>query len=124
MTLDDICDAVWVAMRSQYFRRAVLGKTRCSELVMLSLANFPDRSLKGVKQASIQCDNLSDDFAQTVEQKYRQKTQPPPGTYGAVFTSLILAWAIKAIVGYLIDQWFAGKLNVSEIRNQYGWSNG
>lgn len=119
--IDDLIDECWGAMRPSLMRRAVLGKQRCAQLVMMTLANFPDRELVGATPGSAYERQQKRMLAARVEAQYRSGAPTTQGTYGAVFLSIVLAWAIKAIVEYLIDQWLKKHFSMHDIRQQYGW---
>ena len=99
----------------------MLGKQRCAQLVLMTLANFPDRELVGTMPGSAYERQQKRTLAARVEAKYRKDAPPTHGTYGAVFLSIVLAWAIRAIVEYLIDQWLKKHFSMDDIRQQYGW---
>jgi hypothetical protein len=120
-TLDDLIDECWGALRPSLMRRAVLGKQRCAQLVMMTLANFPDRELVGTTPGSAYERQQKRTLAARVEAQYRKDATAAQGTYGAVFLSIVLAWAIKAIVEYLVDQWLKKHFSMTDIRQQYGW---
>ena len=120
--LDELCDETWVALRGNLFRRAILGKQRCSEIVMLTIANFPSRELRGCQKDSIHDRNTRKELAATVERKYRNShAQQPRDTYGMVFVTIVLTWAVEAIVQYIIAQWWRKHFDVEAIRKRYGW---
>jgi hypothetical protein len=119
--IDELIDECWGAMRPSLMRRAVLGKQRCAQLVLMTLANFPDRELVGTTPGSAYEKQQKRTLAARVEAKYRKDAPANHGTYGAVFLSIVLAWAIKAIVEYLISQWFKKSFSMDDIRQQYGW---
>ena len=119
--IDDLIDECWGSMRPSLMRRAVLGKKRCAQLVLMALANFPDRELVGATPGSAYEKKQKQTLAARVEANYRKDAPPTHGTYGAVFLSIVLAWAIRAIVEYLIDQWLKNHFSMDDIRHQYGW---
>jgi len=119
--IDELIDECWGAMRPSLMRRAVLGKQRCARLVMMTLANFPDRELAGAIPGSAYERQQKRTLASRVEAQYRKTSTPSRDTYGAVFLSIVLAWAIKAIVEYLIDRWMNKHFSMDDIRQQYGW---
>ena len=119
--IDDLIDECWGSMRPSLMRRAVLGKRRCAQLVMMALANFPDRELVGTMPGSAYEKQQKRTLAARIEAHYRKDAPAAQGTYGAVFLSIVLAWAIKAIVEYLIDRWLNKRFSMDDIRQQYGW---
>lgn len=123
-SIDELTDACWVSMRGSLFRRAILGRQRCSELVLMTLAQFPDANLIGVTQHSAADRKVRAALASQVEAAYRSKDRPHEGTYGAVFMTIVLAWAVKLIVAYLINAWFSQQFSIADIRRQYGWKHG
>jgi hypothetical protein len=88
---------------------------------MMTLASFPDRELAGATPGSAFERQQKRSLAARVEAQYRKDAPATHGTYGAVFLSIVLAWAIKAIVEYLIDQWLKKHFSMDDIRQQYGW---
>jgi hypothetical protein len=120
-TIDELIEECWGSMRPSLMRRAVLGKKRCAQLVMMTLANFPDRELVGATPGSSSERQHRRKLATKVESQYRDDAPSAKGTYGAVFLSIVLAWAVKAIVDYLIDQWLRKHFSMDDIRQQYGW---
>ncbi len=120
--IDDLIDECWAAMRPSLMRRAVLGRQRCSQLVMTALAHFPDRDLVGASPDSDYVRQQKARLAIKVETEYRSTAKAAKGTYGAVFMSIVLAWAVKAIVDYLIDRWLKNNFSMDLIRRQYGWN--
>lgn len=121
-TLDQLIDETWDSMRGNLFRRAILGKKRCAELVMHAVASFPDREFKSlnVRQDSDVERQVIKDVERRVAQRYTATGQEP-GTYGYVFLSLVLYWAISAIVQYLVVQWWKRHFDAESIRREYGW---
>lgn len=123
-TLDELIDGAWVSLRGNFFRRALLGKQRCSELVMLSCASFPDRELLGCMDGSAHAKAVQAALVDRVAAKYRQTRgaaiQAEP--YGMVFLSIVLMWAVSAIVQYLVVKWWQKHFDAAAIRKQYGWS--
>ena len=119
--IDDLIDECWGAMRPSLMRRAVLGKQRCAQLVMMTLANFPDRELIGSDFGSAYEKQQRRTLAARIESQYRDNAPAARGTYGSVFLSIVLAWAIKAIIAYLFERWFKKSFSMDDIRQQYGW---
>lgn len=122
MTLDQLCDETWDSLRGNLFRRAILGRQRCDQLVMHALACFPDRELTSLKAA--RGSELESQIVQDVEGKVAERfreTKQEPGTYGFVFMSLVLYWAVSAIVQYLVVQWWKRHFDAEAIRKEYGW---
>lgn len=122
MTIDELIDECWDSMRPQFMRRAVLSKPRCARLVMMTLAQFPDRELAGSAAGSAFDRQTKRGLAMDIEKQFRQQSPEPTNTYGAVFLSIVLAWAIKFIIDYLIDQWRKNTFSMDTIRQQYGWN--
>ena len=122
MNIDDLIEGCWVSMRPQRIRRAVLNKVRCARLVMMALSHFPDRELAEFSPSSAAERQLKRGLANEIEAKFRQQTAEPTNTYDAVFFSIVLAWAIKFIIEYLIQQWRKNEFSMDAIRQQYGWT--
>ena len=120
--LDELIDEAWLALRGSLFRRAVMGKQRCAEIVMLTLAHFPDRELKTCLKGSAYAKQAERTLAETVERKYRAShVTVDGGTYGMVFLTIVLTWAVEAIVRYLLAQWWKKHFDAEQIRRRYGW---
>lgn len=122
MTLDQLVDQTWDELRGNMFRRAILGKRRCAELVMHTLACFPDRELVALKATA--GSDLERQIVKQVEEKVASRykaTGQEPGTYGFVFLSIVLYWAVSAIVQYLVVQWWKRHFDAAAIRREYGW---
>jgi hypothetical protein len=122
VTLDELIDDCWKALRPSLCRRAVLGKKRCAELLMRACAHFPDAELSALsaKSQGVQ-DRKKLLEAQVMSGYLRDHGMQKDNNYGFVFMSVVLAWAVEAIVRYLLSRWFSGRLDVGELRRQCGW---
>jgi hypothetical protein len=123
MTTSQLCDEVWLSLRGNLFRRTILGRKRCDELVMLSCAEFPDRELSACVQGSEQEREQIDRMIDRVSSRYQQIRSASPGKqeYGFAFLTLVLVWAVSAIVQYLVIKWWKKHFDAAEMRRQYGW---
>jgi hypothetical protein len=124
MTLDELIDATWTSLKPSLFRRTILGRRRCAELVMLACANFPDRELVSCTKDSARDKELRKELTDIVAAKYRQSaaSRDEHDAYGMVFMSVVLFWAASAIVQYLVLQWWKKHFDAAAIRKQYGWA--
>lgn len=121
-TIDQLVDETWEALRPSLFRRAILGRRRCAEIVMTALAEFPDRELTARKasEGSSSCRSICREVEKRVAGRVRQ-TGEDHGTYGSVVLSLVLGWAVSAIVQYLVLQWWKRHFDAAAFRREYGW---
>lgn len=122
MTIDELTDDVWHSLRGNLFRRAVLTRRRCDELVMLSCAEFPNRELSssGASPNSEKEEEILKRAADRVVARYQSQARGPQ-EYGFVFLSMILMWAAAAIIQYLVVKWWQRHFDAEAIRARYGW---
>jgi len=123
MTLDELIDDTWTALRPGLFRRALLGRQRCAELVMLAVAEFPDRELRGCPRGSAYEQQMQEQLTERVAARFRATSGKAVAAepYGFVFLSIVLMWAIAAIVQHLVVKWWERHFDAAAIRSQYGW---
>ena len=122
MTVDELIDSTWEALRPSLFRRAVLGQQRCAELVMHVLAEFPDREFasRGAVEGNAVDRQIRSELEARVSRRFHASGQKP-GRYGSVFFSIVVTWAVSAIVQYLVVQWWKRQFDAAAIRRGYGW---
>jgi len=119
MTLDELIDDTWVALRPG-FRRAWLGRERCAEIVSLAVAEFPDRELRGCIRGSAYDRQMAEHLTERVSTRFRARaTGAEP--YGFAFLTIVLMWAIGAIVQHIVVRWWERHFDAAAIRAEYGW---
>lgn len=122
MTTDALIDSVWNELRPSLFRRSILGKRRCSEIVLHALAEFPDREFAARK--ATQGSSAERRIVEETEKRVakRMKTSTGDEVYGSVILSLVLMWAVSSIVQYLVLQWWKRHFDAAAFRREYGWT--
>lgn len=124
VSVDAIIDGTWDALRGNYFRRAMLGKVRCAEIVMHTLAVFPDRqivALKATKGSAVEQQVIESTIVAVAERYQMTSAAKQQSPYGFVLLSLVLYWAIAAIVQHLIVEWWKRHFDAAALRQEYGW---
>lgn len=122
MTLDDLIDDTWRTLRANYFRRALLGKKQCAELVMLTVSEFPEADLQACAQGSDYEKTLVGELITRVASRFADnRIASGKQEYTFAFMSVILLWAVSAIVQHLVTQWWDRHFSAETIRAQYGW---
>jgi len=123
MTTDELCDEVWASLRGNLFRRTILGRKRCNEIVMLTCSEFPDRGLTHCARGTPREQEVIDHCIERVTSRFQQmrSASGQREEYGFVFLSLVLAWAVSAIVQYIVIKWWKKHFDAAEMRRQYGW---
>jgi hypothetical protein len=93
-TLQELREHAWEALGSAPIRRSILGRRRSDELVRLAMNASPEADLcRGFERGLV-----ARRTADHVGRVYGEKCS-------GVFTTLILSWAISAIVQALINRW-------------------
>lgn len=108
MTDDELAEArdhVWEALRSSPIRRAILGRERCDALVRVTLNAMPPEAELCAAAASpgyrsFLCERLE----RRVRANYSENC-------GFAFVTMILVWAISAIVKALVIRWIERRLS-------------
>lgn len=121
--LDATIDRVWDSLRGNLFRRAVLGKRRCAELVMHTLAAFPDREFaaRGVPtQNTLEEQRIVTEVTAAVAGRVSANADRC-APYAPGVMALVLKWAAAAVVQMLVTEWWDRRLDVSAMRKEYGW---
>jgi len=123
MTVDELIDDTWNALRPSLLRRSMLGRKRCAELVMHTLAVFPDREYYAMQAAegSAADRRLRVETEERVHDRMRNSVAAEPGVYGFAIMSLVMMWAVSAVVQYLLAQWWKQRFNAGDFRREYGW---
>lgn len=109
MTLEELSNECWTLMRPAFFRRAILGRRRCDELVMHIVAAFPDAKFS------------SKEFCSALERSWKARLPEVRGKYEAVFRVIVLPWAIRGIVTHVSQGIHDKRLVIKTIRRHYGW---
>jgi len=94
---------VWQALGSRPLRRSMLGRERCDALVRVALSQLD--AVEG-ELAAGWCDHHVDAISRQVERRVRTVYAEQ---CGLAFTTLILVWAISAIVQALVIRWLANR---------------
>lgn len=92
-------DEVWQALADRPLRRSMLGRERCDALVRVALSQL--EAVEG-ELAAGWCDHHVDTIRRRVERRVRSVYSEQ---CGMAFTTLILVWAISAIVQALVIRW-------------------
>lgn len=121
MTLDELTEGAWQSLRGNLFRRAILNRRRCDELVMLACSEFPDRELAaGASPGSVSEERIVQATVDRVVARYKSKASGRQ-EYGFALLSMVLLWAAAAIVQYLVVKWWQRHFDAAAMRAQYGW---
>lgn len=97
--LEQARDDVWQALASRPLRRSMLGRERCDAIVRVALSQLS--AVEG-ELAAGWCDHHVDAIQKRVERRVRSVYAEQ---CGMAFTTLILIWAISAIVQALVIRW-------------------
>lgn len=121
--VDAIADNVWDSLRGSLFSRAVLGRRRCTELVLNTLAAFPDRTFA---ERGVPTQNTLEEqrIVAEVTAKVAAKVMTSPVKcvpYSPDVVALVVRWATAAVVQMLVTAWWDRRLDVAAIRKEYGW---
>lgn len=99
-------DAAWRGLAKNPIRRAMLGRERCDAIVRVAADELA--AVHGEYEASVRAAGLSavvvhgDDLRRRVEARVRQTYHERAGF---AFMTLVIAWAISAIVQVLVQRW-------------------
>lgn len=99
-------DAAWRGLAKNPLRRAMLGRERCDALVRVAADQLAE--VHGEYESSVRAAGLSavvvhgDDLRKRVEARVRQHYHERAGF---AFMTLVIAWAISAIVQVLVNRW-------------------
>ena len=95
-------DGAWEALGAAPLRRAMLGRVRCDRLVRLAAVALDSSEFRGAV-----FDNASGRAARKQIAKRVADVYSEPCS--SVFVSLVLSWAIQAILSYLIRRWWEAR---------------
>ena len=98
-TLQDVRDGAWVALGAAPIRRSLLGRERSDRLTRLAAVALESSEFRGAV-----FDNASGRAARKQVAKRVADVYSEPCS--SVFVTLVLSWAIQAIVSYLIRKWW------------------
>lgn len=99
-------DAAWRGLAKNPLRRAMLGRERCDALVRVAADQLAE--VHGEYEASVRAAGLSglaipgSTLRKRVEARVRQHYHERAGF---AFMTLVIAWAISAIVQVLVQRW-------------------
>lgn len=96
LTLSAARDAAWLALGSSPVRRSLLGRERCDAIVRVAMEE--------AQYESAVCGTL--DMTDASIRIRRRVAKRYDGQCGFAFSTLILSWAISAIVQALVIRWW------------------
>ena len=88
-------EGAWEALAHAPLRRYMLGRDRCDRLVRLAI----ETALPGEYVAAGHDAGMRQAICERVAGRYEERCS-------SVFVTMILSWAISAIVQYLIRRWW------------------
>lgn len=101
--IDAAREYVWSRLAEQPLRRSILGRDRCDAIVRVAIDNMPADGEMLVAGPGTDTERfLRFDVEQKVRDQYRERC-------GFAFTTLILSWAISAIVQALVIRWWENR---------------
>lgn len=92
---DRACDAVWEALAATPARRALLGRRMADSIVRAALEEMPPVAMHG--------DFIRAYVGKEMERRVRRRMGD---RHGVAFTTILLSWAISAIVQALVAYWW------------------
>lgn len=95
-------DGAWESLGAAPIRRSLLGRDRCDRLVRLAGIALQSAEFRGAV-----FDNAPGRAARKLVAKRVADVYSEPCS--SVFVSLVLSWAIQAIVSYLIKRWWENR---------------
>lgn len=101
-TLQAERDGAWEALSGAPLRRAMLGRVRCDRLVRLAAEALDSAEFRGAVFDNAHGRAARRQIARRVGDVYSEPCS-------SVFVSLVLSWAIQAIVSYLIRRWWESR---------------
>lgn len=98
-------DAVWKALATHPIRRAILGRERCDRLVRIAREQMADVDTSAAGEGT------PNEIAsrRRIEQRVQALYGEP---CGMAFTTIILSWAISAVVQALVVRWWKRRQEV------------
>ena len=98
-------DAAWRGLAKNPIRRAMLGRERCDALVRVAADQLDATNrefLPLVQRSAARIEVDTDTLCKRVEDRVRQHYHERAGF---AFMTLVIAWAISAIVQVLVQRW-------------------
>lgn len=98
-------DAAWRGLAKNPIRRAMLGRERCDALVRVAADQLDATNrefLPLVQRSAARIEVDTDTLRKRVEARVRQHYHERAGF---AFMTLVIAWAISAIVQVLVNRW-------------------
>lgn len=98
-------DVAWEALAAHPLRRALLGRERCDALASIAAEEVLYESRMGANFNGFAAEHAAGSsrrIGSRVGRRYHERC-------GFAFTTLILSWAISAIVQALIAKWWANR---------------
>lgn len=99
MTLKEARDGAWEALAHAPVRRFMLGRDRCDRLVRLAIETAMPSEYIAAGADSDYGTSMRQAICERVAVRFEERCS-------SVFVSMILSWAISAIVQYLIRRWW------------------
>lgn len=99
MTLRDAKDGAWESLSHAPVRRYLLGRDRCDRLVRIAMETVNGGEFVAAGFNTANGREICQSIEERVAANYTERCS-------GVFTTLILSWAIQAIVQYLIRRWW------------------
>lgn len=97
--LEQAREHVWQALAASPIRRAVLGRERCDAIVRVAVNAMPDETQLAWSSVD---DERRGGLCRALERRVRANYSE---ACGFAFATMILAWAISAIVQALVARW-------------------
>ena len=98
-------DAVWDALGRSPFRRKLLGRQRCDAIVRVAMDSIVPIEMNVSGPGTDQGDVVILRIERRVRERYAEQC-------GFAFSTLILSWAISAIVQALVARWWKNRQEV------------
>lgn len=95
-------DGAWESLAGAPLRRSLLGRERCDRLVRLASIALESAEFRGAVFDNASGRAARKQVAKRVSDVYSEQCS-------SVFVSLVLSWAIQAIVSYLIRRWWENR---------------
>lgn len=92
-------ESVWKALSGAPVRRALLGRERCDALVAVAIDSIPSHELSSAGRGTDGEATARRLMERRIRIRYRENC-------GWAFTTLVLYWAISAIVQALVARWW------------------
>jgi hypothetical protein len=92
-------DFVWAELARHPIRRAMLGRERCDEITATARSKMPPDRVMVAARGSNTTRYIRSDVERQVRDEYAQRA-------GFAFMTMLIMWAIGAIVQALVKKWW------------------